>query len=112
MIYGRVILKNSKNKSIPKIDGDQVFSAPWHCELFALTISLYEKEVFDWAYWTNELANKLKERPVNMEDDLDNYYSSWLEAIEELILMKEVTCLDKIKGEISTQMRLSQDDHH
>jgi len=105
-------LKKSSEKLIPKIDGEQVFSAPWHCELFALTISLHEKEVFDWAHWTNELANKLKERSVNMEDDLDHYYSSWLEAIEELILMKEVTCLDKIKREISTQMRLSQDDHH
>ena len=96
----------------PKIYGDQVFSAPWHCELFALTISLHEKEVFDWAHWTNKLANKLKQQHVNMEDDLDRYYSSWLDAIEELILMKEVTCPDKIKREISTQMMLSQDDHH
>ena len=105
-------MKNSNNESIPKLDGDHVFSAPWHCEVFALTISLHDKRVFDWEQWTSGLANKLKERPVNMEDDLDNYYSSWLEAIEELVLMKEVTCLDKIKREISTQMRLAQDDHH
>ena len=47
-----------------------------------------------------------------MEDDLDHYYNSWLEALEELVLMKEVTCIDKVKREVSTQMKLSQDDHH
>ena len=105
-------MKNSNNKSIPKLGRDHVFSAPWHCELFALTISLHEKKIFDWEHWTNGLANKLKERPENMEDDLDHYYNSWLEALEELVLMKEVTCIDKVKREVSTQMKLSQDDHH
>jgi len=105
-------LKKSNNKSVPKLGGDHVFSTPWHCELFALTISLYEKKVFDWEHWTSGLANKLKDRPVNIEDDLDYYYNSWLEALEELVLMKKLTCIDKIKREVSTQMKLSQDDHH
>ena len=88
MIYGKVILKNSTDRPIPLPDGHEVFSAPWHCELFALTISLHEKKVFDWALWTAALGNKLKDRPVCMEDDLDYYYGSWLEALEELILSK------------------------
>ena len=93
-------------------DGDKVFSAPWHCELFALTISLYEKKVFDWGHWTDELGNKLKEKPVTTADDLDYYYSRWLEALEELVLQKEVTFLDDIKREVSTQMKHLQDNHH
>ena len=51
-------------------DGDKVFSAPWHCELFALTISLHKKKVFDWEHWTNELGNKLKEKPVSQKKKL------------------------------------------
>ena len=105
-------MKSSKYKPTAQPDGDQVFSAPWHCELFALTISLYEKKVFEWEHWTNELGNKLKEKPVSMADDLDYYYSRWLEALEELVLHKEVIFLDDIKREVSTQMKHLQDNHH
>ena len=62
-------MKNSTDKPIPLPNGGEVFSAPWHCELFALTISLYEKKVFDWALWTTELGNKLRDKPVSMADD-------------------------------------------
>ena len=112
MIYGKVILKNSSDKSIPLPQGSKVFSAPWHCELFALTISLYEKKVFDWKLWTAVLGNKLKDKPVGMEDDLDYYYGSWLEALEELILSKDMTYRDDFKREVLSQMKHLRDDHH
>ena len=105
-------MKNSNNKPLPLTDGNEVFSAPWHCELFALTISLYEKKVFDWALWTTALGNKLKDKPVSMEDDLDYYYGSWLEALEELILSKEMTYRDDFKREVLSQMKRLRDDHH
>ena len=112
MIYGKVILKNSSDKSIPLPKGNEVFSEPWHCELFALTISLHENKVFDWALWTAALANKLKEKSVSMEDDLDYYYGSWLEALEELILSKKMTYRDDFKREVLSQMKHLRDDHH
>ena len=111
-IYCNVILNNSSYKLLPSPLADKVFSAPWHCELFALTISLYENKVFDWALWTAALGNKLKDRPVSMEDDLDYYYGSWLEALEELILSKEMACRNDFKRELLSQMKHLQDDHH
>ena len=105
-------MKNSSDKSIPLPQGIEVFSAPWHCELFALTISLYEKKVFNWEDWTNKLGNKLKNKPVSMADNLDYYYSSWLEALEELVLHKGVTRLDDIKREVLIQMKQLRDDDH
>ena len=105
-------MKNSSDKSIPLPQGNAVFSAPWHCELFALTISLYEKKVFNWEDWTNKLGNKLKNERVSMHDNLDYYYSSWLEALEELVLHKGVTRLDDIKREVSIQMKQLRDDDH
>ena len=105
-------MKNSSDKSIPLPKGSEVFSAPWHCELFALTISLHEKKVFDWALWTAALGNKLKDKPVSMEDNLDYYYGSWLEALEELILRKEMTYRDDFKREVLSQMKHLRDDHH
>tara|TARA_B100001057_G_scaffold470612_1_gene532099 strand:+ start:463 stop:780 length:318 start_codon:yes stop_codon:yes gene_type:complete len=105
-------LKKSRYKPIAQPKGDLVFSAPWHCELFALTISLYEKNVFDWEHWTSELGKKLKDKPASAADDLDYYYSSWLETLEELVLQKEVIFLDDIKREVSTQMKHLQDNHH
>ena len=112
MIYGKVILKNSSDKPIPLPDGNEVFSAPWHCELFALTISLYEKKVFDWQLWTAELGNKLKDKPVSVADDLDYYYGSWLEVLEELILNKEMAHRDDFKREVLSQMKHLRNDHH
>ena len=105
-------MKNSSDKPIPFPNGSEVFSAPWHCELFALTLSLYEKKVFDWALWAAELGNKLKDKPVSMEDDLDYYYGSWLEALEELILSKETTYRYDFKREVLSQMNILRDDHH
>ena len=105
-------MKNSSDKSIPLPQGNEVFSAPWHCELFALTISLHEKKVFDWALWTAALGNKLKDKPVSMGDDLDYYYGSWLEALEELILSKEMTYWDDFKREVLSQMKHLRDYHH
>ena len=112
MIYGKVILKNSSDKSILLPQGNEVFSAPWHCELFALTISLHEKKVFDWALWTDVLGKKLKDKSVSMEDDLDYYYGSWLEALEELILSKKLNHRDDFKREVLSQMKHLRDDHH
>ena len=105
-------MKNSSDKLIPSPLASNVFSAPWHCELFALTISLYEKKAFDWALWTATLGNKLKEKPASVEDDLDYYYGSWLEALEELILSKEMTYRNDFKREVLSQMKYLQDDHH
>ena len=105
-------MKNSSDKSIPLPQGNEVFSAPWHCELFALTISLHEKKVFDWALWTAALGNKLKDKSVSMEDDLDCYYGSWLEALEELILSKKMTYRDDFKREVLSQMKHLRDHHH
>ena len=112
MIYGRVILKNSRYKPITQAGDDQVFSAPWHCELFALTIFLHEKKVFDWEHWTNQLGYKLKNKPVGTADDLDYYYNSWLETLEELVLQKEVVCLGDIQKEASNLMKHLHDGDH
>ena len=105
-------MKNSTDKPIPLPDGDEVFSAPWHCELFALTISLCEKNFFDWALWTATLGNKLEDKPVSMADDLHYYYSRWLEALEELILSKKMIYPDDFKTEVLSQMKHLRDDHH
>ena len=105
-------MKNSSDKSITLPKGNEFFSAPWHCELFALTISLHEKKVFDWALWTAALGNKLKDKSVSMEDDLDYYYGSWLEALEELILSKKMTHRDDFKREVLYQMKHLRNDHH
>ena len=105
-------MQNSSDKSILLPQGNEVFAVPWHCELFALTISLHEKKVFDWAFLTAALGNKLKDKSVSMEDDLDYYYVSWLEALEELILSKKMTHRDDFKREVLSQMKHLRDDNH
>ena len=57
-------------------------------------------------------AIKLKDKPVSVADDLDYYYSSWLEVLEELILNKEITPRDDFKREVLSQMKQLRNDHH
>ena len=49
---------------------------------------------------------------MSIADDLDYYYNSWLEALEELVLRKEVTSQDDIKREVLSQMKHLQHDQH
>lgn len=59
------------------------FEAPWHAQLFALTLALSEAGGFTWKDWTEafgaELARRGAARP---QDGSDDYWAAWLAALE------------------------------
>ena len=75
---------------------DFIFSEPWQAELFAITLNLHEKGLFNWASWTEKLGGSLKRDKNTSKDDLEHYFLSWLSALEETLLEKKVTELTKI----------------
>ena len=77
---------------------DIIFSDPWQAELFAITLNLYQRGIFDWDDWTECLGRNLKSGKNKGKDDLTNYFSNWLYALEEKLLEKEVTEINKIKN--------------
>jgi len=75
-----------------------IFSEPWQAELFAITLNLYQRGIFDWDDWTECLGRNLEIKKNKGKDDLANYFSSWLHALEEKLLEKKVTELKNIKN--------------
>ncbi|MEM6941147.1 MAG: nitrile hydratase accessory protein [Pseudomonadota bacterium] len=63
-----------------------VFIAPWHAQVFALTVHLNEAGHFAWAEWGSAFGATLKRhglaRALNGGDD---YFVAWLETLEALL---------------------------
>ncbi|WP_299729822.1 nitrile hydratase accessory protein [uncultured Tateyamaria sp.] len=65
---------------------EPAFEAPWHAQLFALTVHLNETGVFAWPDWATRFGATLKRR--GLEKDLnggDDYFEAWLETLEALL---------------------------
>ncbi len=68
---------------------EPVFEAPWHAQLFALTVHLNEAGRFDWPDWAARFSATLARhglgRALNGGDD---YFTAWLETLEALLAEK------------------------
>lgn len=65
---------------------EPVFEAPWHAQVFALTVHLNEAGHFNWPDWAQRfgatLARHGLERDLNGGDD---YFTAWLETLESYL---------------------------
>ena len=65
---------------------DPVFEAPWHAQVFALTVHLNEAGRFTWSDWASRFGATLKRH--GLARDLDggaDYFTAWLETLETLL---------------------------
>ncbi|WP_204114758.1 nitrile hydratase accessory protein [Shimia biformata] len=59
------------------------FDKPWHALVFALTVHLNERGVFDWPDWADRFGATLKRHGLAKElDGGDDYFNAWLETLE------------------------------
>lgn len=63
---------------------EPVFAEPWQAQAFALVVHLIERGAFSRAEWTEALA----ERRRSGGDGGEEYYRSWLAALETLLERK------------------------
>ena len=62
------------------------FEAPWHAQLFALTVTLNEAGHFDWKDWATAFSQTLKEHGLAKElNGGDDYFNAWLATIERFL---------------------------
>ena len=65
---------------------EPAFEAPWHAQLFALTVHLNEAGLFDWPDWANRFGATLKAHGLTRElNGGDDYFAAWLETLEALL---------------------------
>lgn len=63
------------------------FDAPWHAQLFAITVHLNETGRFSWTEWTKQFGEELKRsRSARPTDSSEAYYAAWLAALEKLLM--------------------------
>ncbi|MFL4471923.1 nitrile hydratase accessory protein [Tateyamaria armeniaca] len=65
---------------------EPAFAAPWHAQLFALTVYLNETGVFTWPDWATRFGATLKQHGLDRElNGGDDYFAAWLETLEALL---------------------------
>ena len=67
------------------------FEAPWHAQIFALTVALNDAGLLSWPDWTEALGAALARRGTKGDAD---YYCAWLDALETVLEERNVAAPD------------------
>jgi nitrile hydratase accessory protein len=70
---------------------EPVFEAPWHAQLFALTVHLNEAGQFTWPDWAAHFGATLKRHGLTRElNGGEDYFNAWLETLEQLLVARDL----------------------
>lgn len=65
---------------------EPAFEAPWHAQVFALTVSLNEAGHFAWSEWAEAFGATLRRHGLVKElDGGEDYFAAWLETLEVML---------------------------
>ena len=82
---------------LPATHNGLVFAEPWQAHAFAMTLQLHEKGVFTWPEWAAALTAEIRHAQVAGDADTGaTYYSHWLNALEAMVLAKQLGTADQI----------------
>ena len=77
---------------------DPVFEAPWHAQVFALTVHLNEAGHFAWADWATRFGATLARHGVARDlNGGDDYFTAWLETLESYLSELGMTNADAVE---------------
>tara|TARA_R110002049_G_scaffold23781_7_gene84801 strand:+ start:3580 stop:3909 length:330 start_codon:yes stop_codon:yes gene_type:complete len=70
---------------------EPVFEAPWHAQVFALTVHLNEAGHLDWPDWAARFGATLARHGLTRDlNGGEDYFSAWLETLETLLAEREI----------------------
>lgn len=72
----------SQSETLPAIEPDAPFLAPWHAQVFGLTVALHEQGLFEWPTWSQALGAELRSGA--------EYWQAWLTALEGLLAARDI----------------------
>ncbi len=65
---------------------EPVFEAPWHAQVFALTVHLNETGAFAWPDWAERFGATLRRHGLEKElNGGSDYFDAWLETLEAFL---------------------------
>lgn len=89
-------------EGLPRKNGELVFEEPWQSRAFGMAVALSEQGAYDWERFRGHLIEEIAEDPDRQ------YYASWLEAFEHVLLETRAIRPDELDGrtrEFLTQER-------
>ena len=76
---------------------EPVFLEPWHAQVFAMTVHLNERGLFEWPTWAERFSETLARHGLHRElDGGEDYFAAWLETLEHLLADLSLTDPDAI----------------
>jgi len=83
-----------------------VFKAPWEAQAFGMVVALHQQGAFSWDEWATQLSLEIARAQQQGDPDLgDTYYSHWLQALEQLLLSKQVTSEPEVVARVDKWRR-------
>jgi len=88
--------------ALPRKNGELVFAAPWEGRAFGLAVLLSEKGAYDWDDFRTRLVDEIARGD-------EAYYESWLDALESLLLAREVVTREEVNRRAQEYIALERD---
>ena len=73
----------------PRLNGELVFEHPWQSRIFATTMALCDNGAIDYEEFRRRLIAEIEHHP-------DEYWSSWQDALEDLLAERELLDSDHL----------------
>jgi len=84
-----------------KDEQQPVFAEPWEAHTFAIAVKLSENGLLKWSEWTDALTEEIKIAKEHGLPDFGNtYYQFWLNALETILLEKNILKKSDLKSKI------------
>ena len=94
--------------SLPRKNGELVFDAAWEARIFGMTISMHERQLFEWNEFRDELIEEIAEADRAGSDS--TYYERWLEAFEHLLVEKGLLSHEELAARLADFESSRRDD--
>jgi nitrile hydratase accessory protein len=88
--------------ALPRKNGELVFAAPWEGRAFGLAVLLSEKGAYGWDDFRTRLVDEIAR-------GYEPYYESWLDALESLLLAREVVTREEVSQRTAEYEALKRD---
>ena len=79
---------NAQVFSKDAVESEHPFKEPWQAQAFAMAVMLNENGLFTWDEWAEVFSKVLAD--AGPDDDPENYYTHWMEALETITNLKGV----------------------
>jgi nitrile hydratase len=95
-------------EALPRKNGELVFDHAWEARVFGLTLSMHERQLFDWNEFRDELIEEIGE--ADRVGSESTYYERWLEAFEHLLVEKGLLSHEELNARLAEFTSGQRDD--